>query len=331
MQVYLNKKGCTLKVRDGHLIVRTMEEEAEQRIPMGKIQTLFINRATRLTSDLAFVAAELDIDVIFTDRNGQPVARLWSNRFGSIATIRKQQLAFSQSPACLNWVQETLGEKLEGQMALLLMFSGKDQRLEELITTACRKIDEQAARIRQVDGLTLTEVAGQLRAWEAHASKVYWACISSFLPPQYAFQGRSRQPASDMFNALLNYAYGILYSLVETALIKAGIDPFIGLFHRDEHNRPVLVYDVIERFRPWADYVVISLCRQQVIFVEFFDIEEGGFWLNEQGKRILIQAFHDYFEEITRFGNLDRSRSTHVELYAFALASKFKSFKSDPT
>jgi CRISPR-associated protein Cas1 len=326
MQLYLNKPGGNLKVRDGHFIVQ--HEGEEQRIPVGKVETLFIHRATRLSAEVAFVAADLDIDVIFTDRNGQPVARIWGNRFGSIATIRKQQLAFSQSSACRDWVQQLLADKLDGQSAMLWLMSKSDRSNEPLIQTATAKIADMRDRILQVDQLTLPEVAGQLRAWEGAASKAYWSCISASLPPQYAFSGRSRQPALDMFNALVNYAYGILYSQVESALIKAGIDPFIGFFHRDEHNRPVLVYDVIERFRPWADYVVISLCRQAVIFVDFFDVEEGGFWLNEQGKRILIQSFHDYFEEITRFGALDRTRSTHIELFAFALASQLKTFKA---
>lgn len=109
MQLYINQPGCTIKVRDGFFVIRPQEGE-EQRVPLGKVETLFINRATRLTAEVAFVAAEFDIDVLFTDRNGQPVARLFGNKFGSISTIRKQQLAFSQSPACVAWVIDLLAD-----------------------------------------------------------------------------------------------------------------------------------------------------------------------------------------------------------------------------
>src|SRR5262249_5380163 len=37
----------------------------------------------------------------------------------------------------------------------------------------------------------------------------------------YRFDGRSRQPAKDGFNAVLNYSYGVLYSLVERACVCA--------------------------------------------------------------------------------------------------------------
>lgn len=326
MQLYINQPGCTLKVRDGFFVIRPYEGE-EQRVPLGKVETLFISRATRLTAEVAFVAAEFDIDVLFTDRNGQPVARLFGNKFGSISTIRKQQLAFSQSSACVAWVVELLADKVDGQAAVVTLLSKYDRSNEHQVQATADKLEDLRLRILETPLLTMEESAPGLRSLEAQASKAYWQCVSSALPPQYSFSGRSRQPARDMFNAMLNYSYGILYGKVETALIRAGIDPYIGIFHRDEHNRPVLVYDVVERFRPWTDYVVISLFRQEVVFVEFFDVEEGAFWLNESGKRILIQTLHDYFEEVTRFNNLDRSRSTHLELYAYALATMFKAFK----
>jgi CRISPR-associated protein Cas1 len=32
-------------------------------------------------------------------------------------------------------------------------------------------------------------------------------------------------------------------------LNKSRYDPYVGVMHRDEYNRPVLAYDVIEKFR----------------------------------------------------------------------------------
>lgn len=326
MQLYINKHGCSVQVRDGFFVIKQLEGE-ETRVPAGSVHTIFINRGSKLSAEVAFLAAELDIDVMFTDRNGQPVARLWGNRFGSIATIRKQQLAFSQHAQSLDWVKQLLAEKVEGQIALMWTLLHNDRSNEALIEKAAHKLDGLRQRILEAKGQTLPEAAGHLRALEGSASKAYWQAVSDSLPHQYTFAARSRRPATDMFNAMLNYGYGILYGKVESALIKAGIDPYIGIFHRDEYNRPVLVYDVVERFRVWVDYVVISLCRQQVIFPEFFDIENGGFWLNEHGKRILIQTQEDYFEEITAYRRLDRSRNTHLELYGHALAGIFKQFK----
>jgi hypothetical protein len=62
-----------------------------------------------------------------------------------------------------------------------------------------------------------------------------------------AFESRSRQPAADAFNAMLNYSCGILYSLVEKACILAGLEPFVGFLHTDNYNKKSLVYDLIEQ------------------------------------------------------------------------------------
>lgn len=325
MQVYINTPGCKISVKEGHLVVYPPKTEPDgevRRVPLQQIETVFVHRATLLSAELAFAAAEHDIDVQFVDRRGKPEARLWSSRFGSISVIRKKQAIFVQRPQALIWVQQLLAEKCEHQAALLLSLPAPAE--ERMAAEAALKIGEYRQRLLALQGEQLTDVAPQLRALEAAASKAYFQTLSALMPPQYRFAQRSQHPATDMFNCLLNYAYGILYGKVEHALIRAGVDPFIGVFHRDEYNRPVLVYDVIEKFRHWADFVVCRLCRQEVIFIEFFDVEQGAFWLNTYGKRILIQAFTDYMEEIITLQKLDRSRNTHIDLAAQGLATFFK-------
>jgi len=325
MQIYINTPGCKISIKEGHLVVYPPKTETDgevRRVPLQQIETVFVHRATLLSAELAFAASEHDIDVQFVDRRGKPEARLWSSRFGSISVIRKKQALFTQSPLAITWVQQMLAEKCEHQAALLLSLPTPAE--ERMATEAAVKIGEYRQRLLATAGERLADAAPQIRALEAAASKVYFQTLSALMPPQYRFAQRSQHPATDMFNCLLNYAYGILYGKVEHALIRAGVDPFIGVFHRDEYNRPVLVYDVIEKFRHWADFVVCRLCRQEVIFIEFFDVEQGAFWLNTYGKRILIQAFADYMDEVIPMQKLERSRQTHIELAAQGLATFFK-------
>lgn len=324
MQIYVNTPGCKVSVKDGQLVVRPPEGEV-QRIPLAQIDSVFIHRNCLLTAEVAFAAVENDIDVQFADRRGKPVARLWSGRFGSISVIRKKQALFCQSPQAVVWVQQLLAEKCDHQIATLL--SLPDSREEYLVQNPAVKMGDLRKRLLEEQQDSLADAGPRLRALEAAASKYYFQTLSALMPSQYRFEQRSQHPARDMFNCLLNYAYGILYGKVEESLIRAGVDPFIGVFHRDEYNRPVLVYDMIERFRHWADYVVCRLCRQEVIFIEFFEVEQGAFWLNEYGKRILIQAFTDYMEEVIVWQGLQRSRTTHILLSAQNLATFLKGFE----
>ena len=136
----------------------------------------------------------------------------------------------------------------------------------------------------------------------------------------------------DVTNAFLNYGYGLLYSKIEGSMIKAGIDPYIGVLHRDDYNRPVLVYDVIELYRVWVDYVVYRIIAQNIVTDEYYSIrDDGSFWLEGLGRRVLIQSMNDYLdEEITQRG-VTRSRGTQLFLYIQDLAQKFKLFSDGIT
>ncbi len=144
------------------------------------------------------------------------------------------------------------------------------------------------------------------------------------------FKGsRSQNPATDIFNCLLNYGYGILYGKIEGALIKAGIDPYVGVMHRDDYNRPVLVFDIIEKYRVWVDYVVINLCMQDAIDEDCVSIKsDGSYWLEGIGKRILIQSLNDFLSEVIVLKGIERSRAHHIQLYAHNLAQLFVKFQS---
>jgi CRISPR-associated protein Cas1 len=146
-----------------------------------------------------------------------------------------------------------------------------------------------------------------------------------FLPEQYRFEKRSQHPAMDVVNAFLNYGYGILYGKIEGALIKTGIDPYIGVLHRDDYNRPVLVYDVIELYRVWVDYVVYTLVIQNAVTDEYYSVQpDGSYWLEPLGRRVLIQSLNDYLEETIEVKGNVRSRQHQMFLYAQNLAQQFK-------
>lgn len=192
------------------------------------------------------------------------------------------------------------------------------------LSAAINSMEDYKLKIRRAEGASLADLAPSIRGWEGAASRKYFQSISASLPPTYQFSERSQHPATDPFNALLNYGYGILYGKIEGALIKAGIDPYMGVFHRDDYNRPALVFDVIEKYRVWADYVAIQLARQEALSDECFRQEaNGAILLDGLGKRILIQSMNDYLAEIVRVNGLERSRAEHIQQYAYKLANLF--------
>ncbi len=326
MQVILNKRGSSIAVKNGRFWIRT--DEQEHFLAATQIKQICLHQSTKLTYEVVALAVDSQIDIQFIDAKGFPMARIWSNKFGSISTIRKNQIAFAANEASIHWVKSLLVKKADNHIVVLKLLTELKQGFNESGIVTAKKIDNFKHKIIHFPVNDRSEAFSSMRGFEGQMSKIYFEFINSILPENYRFERRSQHPAKDMFNCLLNYAYGMLYSQVEGALIKAGIDPYLGVMHRDEYNRPVLVYDIIEIYRFWADYVVCHLCLQEVIYAEFFEVTNGNYWLNVSGKRILIHTFNDYLAEIILFNGLSRSRQVHIEIEAQQLATKLKSFNA---
>lgn len=325
MQLVLNKRGINLNMEDG-LFKITADKEIK-RLSVLKIDSIIMHKSASISTDAILAAIENEIEILFFDRIGNPKGRIWSNKYGSISTIRKNQIDFSKSKKGLFWIINNLTNKLDNHIALLLSMGKPDGSTDREIEKAIDRIQSFSEKIKTISADNISDAAPKLRGYEGNASKIYFQTINIHLPELYKFEKRSQHPAFDMFNSMLNYSYGILYNKIEGALIMAGIDPYLGIMHRDDYNRPVLVYDAIENYRAWADYVVVNLCMQQIIFSEFFDIENGVFYLNQHGKRILIQSFNDYFEEIIKISGIERSRNQHIIIFAQKFATKLKNYK----
>ena len=326
MELILNTFGLSLN-RDNEAFVITKSGE-RHRIPVDDVKSIQISRGAQITSDAVMLAVEHEIEMMFMDKGGHPIGRIWSPRYGSISTIRKGQLNFTASHAALEWIKEVIMQKMENQQALMLLLQPRDTLHERERKRSIERIEEYRSKVSKLEGEMVRDVAPTLRGWEGQASRIYFNTIVKYLPEEYQFDQRSQHPAMDVANAFLNYGYGILYGKIEGALIKAGIDPYIGILHRDDYNRPVLVYDVIELYRIWVDYVVFTLLAQNGITEECYSIrEDGSFWLEPLGRRILIQSFKDYHDETISKGGVVRSRLTHLNLYVQNLAQKLKGFE----
>lgn len=326
MELVLNTFGLSLN-RDNEAFVITKNGE-RHRIPVDGIKSIQISRGAQITSDAVMLAVENEIDVVFMDKGGTPIGRIWSPRYGSISTIRKGQLNFTTTHDALEWIKEVIQQKMENQQALILLLQPRAPDHERERNRNIDRIEDYRNKVSKLDGDTVSDVAPTLRGWEGQASRIYFSTIVKYLPEKYQFEQRSQHPALDVANAFLNYGYGILYGKIEGALIKAGIDPYIGILHRDDYNRPVMVYDVIELYRIWVDYVVFTLLAQNAISDECYSIrEDGSFWLEPLGRRILIQSLNDYLDETISKGGVVRSRLTHMNLYIQNLAQKLKRFE----
>ena len=157
--------------------------------------------------------------------------------------------------------------------------------------------------IEKLDKLegSVDEKRDKILGLEGSAGRIYFNTLNNLIPENFKFEGRSRQPAKDPFNCMLNYAYGVLYSLVEKACIIAGLEPYSGFIHTDNYGKKSLVFDLIENYRIIAEKTVFYTFSKRIVKNSYFDTIRGGITLNKAGKEVLISELNKELDKKIRY------------------------------
>jgi CRISPR-associated protein Cas1 len=294
VQLVINSYGSYLRKSGNCFLVKKDERSFE--VAVGKVASILITTSAYITTDAIKLAVDNNIDIVFLDSYGDPYGRVWHPKLGSTTLIRRRQLEIYDTIDGLNLVKGWGVKKLDNQFELLSRL--RKTRTEKKLDLD-RFIEEIEFGREQMKGLrgSIEARRQDMLGIEGKAARVYFDALSSVMPERYKFPGRSRNPAKDEFNALLNYSYGVLYSMVEKGCILAGLDPYVGFLHTDSYNKKSLVFDIIEMFRIYADETVVHLFSRRMVKDEHFEPLEQGVGLSNAGKAALIEALNKKFDE----------------------------------
>lgn len=319
MQLVINTYGSYLRKNGDCFLIKN--EDKVYEISVKKVDSIMITTSAYLSTDALKLAIENNIDVIFLDEFGDPYGRVWHSKLGSTVLIRRKQLEISAANEGLELAKGWVVKKIENQIDFLERLKRPREDKAEKLEESLRRLEDMTQRIAALTG-TIDERRGTIMALEGAAGKVYFEALSYIMPERFKFDGRSRNPAKDEFNALLNYGYGVLYSLVEKACIIAGLDPYIGFLHTDNYNKKSLVFDLIEMFRIFAEETVVYLFSGRKVKVEHFDEVKGGFTLNKDGKALLIEALNKTLDETVRYKGRNIQKRNVVQFECHSVANR---------
>jgi len=320
MQLIINTYGAYIKKKDDLFQVKT--DKASFEISPKKVSSILISTAATITTDAIKLAVDYNIDIIFLDEYGAPYARIWHSKLGSTVLIRRRQLEFSMDERGVSLAKKWIITKLENHIEFLQKLLAYRENRRTDIQPVIETITATVGKIKKLTG-DLDKVRGSLLGYEGSAGKTYFELISKLLPEQYRFSARSRMPAKDSFNAMLNYGYGILYSMVEKACIIAGLDPYVGFVHTDNYNKKSLVFDLMELFRVFVEKVVVYQFTQKFVKQEFFDKIPKGIKLNDAGKKFFLLKFNDYFDKRIRYGGRNIKIRDIIQFELHKIANSF--------
>jgi len=318
MQLVINTYGSYLRKNGECFLVKNEDKVFE--VSVRKVDSIMITTSAYLSTDALKMAIENNIDVIFLDEFGDPYGRVWHSKLGSTVLIRRKQLEISSIKEGFELAKGWILKKIENQIDFVERLARPREDKAERLKELAEGLKEAKERIANLAG-TVDERRGTVMALEGAAGKIYFDALSYVMPERFKFEGRSRNPAKDEFNAMLNYGYGVLYSTVEKACIIAGLDPYIGFLHTDNYNKKSLVFDLIEMFRIFAEETVTYLFSGRKVKVEYFDEVKGGFTLNKDGKAVLIEALNKTLDETVRHRGRNIQKRNMIQFDCHAIAN----------
>lgn len=137
--------------------------------------------------------------------------------------------------------------------------------------------------------------AASLLGIEGTAARLYFDRYGALLrgdTTTFMFEERNRRPPRDPVNALLSFSYALLTKDAVVALTAAGLDPYVGLYHRPGFGRPALALDLMEEFRPLvADSTVLNAFNNGELRARDFVRRAGGVSLTQTSRRKAIGAY----------------------------------------
>ena len=235
-----------LSLEDKHLCIAQKDKESV-KIPLVDILCVMLeSHQITLTNALLNALAQHKIVVFTCDESHLPSGLFmpFLGHFRSFSVLQSQINLSKQRKAIL-W-QQIIKAKIHNQSLLLKMLHKKES--EELETLA--------------KSVNLGDSSNN----EAKAAAIYFKALfgKNFSRKVQIFENGKM----GTINAALNYAYAIMRGVIARSLCVSGLNPALGINHKNQFNAFNLADDLMEPYRIFADSVVVQM-------VEVGELEES--------------------------------------------------------
>lgn len=189
-------------------------------------------------------------------------------------------------------------------------------------TDSIRKIEEFRKYVESTEIESIQELMGV----EADARKEYYSNFESIVSGKMKFEKRTKHPPENALNALISFVNSLVYSSVLTEIYKTSLDPTISFLHEPSTQRFSLALDIAEIFKPLiGDSIIFSSINLSRITLDHFESSEEMWFLNEEGKRRVVEDFREKLKTTVMHRSLKRkvSYQTLITLECYKLIKHF--------
>ncbi len=316
--LHVVERDAVVKRSGLQLVVRTAGED--RKYPGMDVGAVILHGSAQITSQAVHFAAANDIAVHWVSGGGAYVGGV-APPAGVQRRLRQYQ-ALQGDDLRVHLARRAAEAKIENQMR----FIARQSRVRSLRDEAKPLLKVMSVQAAQVPHCSDFDT---LRGCEGIAARAYFSALGLLLnrdQEHMAFDGRSRRPPRDGFNAALSFGYGLLYREVMAAIISVGLDSTLGFFHTPRTAAHPLALDLMELFRTtlWDMPLVASVNRRQWSEQHLVP-SRNKVWLSDDGKRLAVGLFEQRKQESWKHPVLSYSLSyaRSIELEARLLEKEW--------
>ncbi len=283
--LYVTTTGAKLLLRSDRIIVQHTDAGEDRQVasvPAAKVDQIVVYGNSLVSTALLRECAAQGVAVHLLDHRGAHAASVEPDPRRNTELWQAQVRSLADADANIAFAGAFVQGKLRNQRMVLQRWARKHSspELTNAIVVLGQTIETTNRRM---------EIAS-LRGHEGNAARVYFAAMAAVLGEPWPFAKRTRQPARDPVNAMLNFGYSLLHRLVVLHLVRRQLSPHLGHLHLQKPGHAALASDLMEEFRaPLVDALVVDLARNGSWRAkDFLNGDNGAVWLPLEMRRKFI-------------------------------------------
>jgi CRISPR-associated protein Cas1 len=260
---FLKGYGHSISVKDSKIILKNNHDPfSEPQIESWYVKNMPYEKIVLqgkgyISTDALAILSTHNRNVILLDNYGKPVTYL--NPVMESLTATQYRIAqydtFRNTEKCRYLSRQIVKAKLESQINFLKLTERNE------VKEAISKLESHLNNLDTISAPIQNE---------SKTSHIYFRAFAKLILERYEFSSRnqsymrlSKNNASDVINALLNYGYAVLAGEISKFVNGFGLDAYYGFYHKQHTGFQPLVYDMMEPFRWLVDYTLFKIANNK--------------------------------------------------------------------
>ncbi len=301
--IYVTRQGAKLQRMDGQIGV-CIDKTVMDRFAPNEIEQVLLFGNVQVSTQAIALLFRHGVRVSFFSTSAGYRGQLVSPESGNVFVRLAQHARYLDISFRVFLSRELIRRKLVASRRLVQRFARNHPRVGEAMDECARFL---GASLESLDAVTDCDA---LRGIEGAAAARYFQAFDVMVLPPFRFERRSKHPAHNAVNALLNLGYTLLAGEIAGKLEHAGFDPRVGFYHGVRCGRSSLALDVIEPHRADViDRLTLSLLNRRMFGPDDFeDKQEAGIRFEPNALRRYLASYEQAMGNASADGNGPRAR-----------------------